>query len=144
MITIKNSKELAELVDDNKDLILDEDIRIEFEPTREELRDVECHHLYMENDEQKFDFNGRDFNGRDFNGRDFNGKKISYYAFFNCYGSIKCESIEGRRTPHAKPVCLDGKLEIVKSEDEDVLNAIKLLEEKGKLKDGKILLTNNQ
>jgi hypothetical protein len=27
---------------------------------------------------------------------------------------MKCESYEGRRTPHAEPVCLDGKIEIIK------------------------------
>ena len=57
-------------------------------------------------------FDGNNFNGNDFNGWNFDGKKVSYWAFFNCYGSIKCESIEGRRTPHSEPICLDGKLEI--------------------------------
>jgi hypothetical protein len=139
MKIIKNSGELAKLVDENKDLFLkDEDVRIEYQFTREELRDIYCQNLYLENDCKRFDFNGRDFNGWD-----FNGGKVSYYAFFNCIGSIKCESIEGRRTPHSKPVCLDGKLEIKPKEEEEVAKAIKLLEEKGKLKDGKIL-TNTE
>ena len=127
MITIKNSRELAKLVDKNKDLFLkDNDVRIEFSPTREELRNVYCKDLFMMNDNERFDFNGEDFNGKDFNGwnfngwnfngRNFNGKKVSYSAFFNCYGSIKCESIEGRRMPHSEPVCLDGKLEIISPE----------------------------
>ncbi|MFA5152551.1 MAG: hypothetical protein WC554_08340, partial [Clostridia bacterium] len=158
MKIIKNSKELAKLVDKNKDLFLKgEDVRIEYQFTREELRDVYCQNLYLENDDARFDFNGRNFtggnfngwnfNGRNFNGGNFNGgnfngwnfngrnfnggnftgwnfngrnfnggnftgwnfngKKVSYYAFFNCYKGIKCESIEGRRTPHAEPVCLD-------------------------------------
>jgi len=167
LITIKNSRELAKLVDKNKDLFLkDNDVRIEFSPTREELRNVYCKDLFMMNDNERFDFNGEDFNGKDFNGwnfnggnfngedfngkdfngwnfngwnfngedfngkdfngwnfngwnfngRNFNGKKVSYSAFFNCYGSIKCESIEGRRMPHSEPVCLDGKLEIISPE----------------------------
>jgi hypothetical protein len=155
MITIKNSEELVKLVDGNKDLHLeDQDVRIEFQFTRDELRNVYCNDLFLMNDKERFDFNGGDFNGRDFNGRDFNGrdfngrdfngwdfngwdfngrnfngKKVLYYAFFNCYGHIKCESIKGRRTPHAEPICLDGKLEI--KEDNVALEAIKLLEEKG-------------
>ena len=184
MKTIKNSKELAKLVDENKDLHLeDQDVRIEFQFTKEELRDVYCNDLFLMNDDEKFDFNGRDFNGwnfngidltgrdfygryfngwyftgsnftgrdfdgRNFNGRDFNGwdfngwnfngrdftgKKVSYYAFFNCYGHIKCERIEGERENHAEPICLDGNIEIIKEEPEDnvALEAIKLLEEKG-------------
>ena len=164
MKTIKNSKELAKLVDENKDLHLeDQDVRIEFQFTKEELRDVYCNDLFLMNDDEKFDFNGRDFNGwnftglnfngrdfngwdftgLDFNGRDFNGgnfngsnftgKKVSYYAFFNCYGHIKCERIEGERENHAEPISLDGNIEIIKEEPEDnvALEAIKLLEEKG-------------
>ena len=196
MIIIKNTEELKKLVNEHDDLIYpDEDIRIEFEPTKDEIRNVECRDLFMMNDESKFDFNGRDFNGLDFNGRDFNGgdfnggdfnggdftawditaenitakditawditawditagditagditarnitgKEVSYYAFFNCYGSIKCESIEGRRNPHAEPVCLDGKIEFIKEEDDEIEKAIKLLEEKGKIKNGKIII----
>lgn len=147
MKIIKNSKELARLVDENKDLHLEgQDVRIEFQFTREELRDVYCGDLFLMNDDEKFDFNGWNFNGGDFTGRyfngnnfdgnnfngwDFNGKKVSYWAFFNCYGSIKCESIEGRRENHAEPIYLDGKLEIKEPEDNVALAAIKLLEEKG-------------
>jgi len=186
MKTIKNSKELAKLVDKNKDLHLEgQDVSIEFQFTKEELRDVYCNDLFLMNDDERLDFNGRDFNGwnfdgwnfngnnfnggdfngwnfngwnfdgrnfngnnfnggdfngwnfngnnfngRDFTGRDFtggnfngwsfNGKKVSYWAFFNCYYSIKCESIEGERENHTEPICLDGKLEIIKEEPEDI------------------------
>jgi hypothetical protein len=122
MKIIKNSKELAELVDKNKDLHLEEeDVRIEYQVEEGELRNIYCRDLFLMNDNERFDFNGWDFNGNDFNGRNFignnfNGKKVSYYAFFNCYSSIKCESIEGRREPHAEPVCLDGKIEIISEE----------------------------
>ena len=153
MITIKNSKELEKLVDKNKDLTIDEDIRIEFEPRSEELRDVKCKDLFLMNDDKKFNFNGRnfngwdfngwDFNGRDFNGRNFNGgnfngrnfnggdfngwnfngrnfngKKVSYWAFFNCTGFIKYESIEGRRQPCNKPISLTGEIECKEKETE--------------------------
>ena len=197
MKIIKNSEELKRLVNEYNDLIcLNDDIRIEFEPTKEEIRNVECRDLFLMNDNRRFDFNGmnfngvnfnggdfnggnfngrdfnggnfngRDFNGRnfngrnfngrdfnggnfngmnfngwnfnggnfnggnfngwDFNGRNFNGKKVSYWAFFNCYGSIKCESIESRREPHAEPVCLDGKIEIIKPDEPKEDNIITL------------------
>ena len=77
MLIIKNSKELAKLVDENKDLSANEDVRIEFQFTREELRDVKCKNLYLENDTQKFNFNGMDFNGMNFNGWDFNGRNFN-------------------------------------------------------------------
>lgn len=100
MKIIKNKKQLKALLNKDKDLILDEDIRIEYQVEKGELRDVRCRDLFLMNDEARFDFTGRDFTG----------KKISYWAFFNCTGSIKCTEIEGRRKPHAEPVCLDGKL----------------------------------
>ena len=145
MTTIKNSKELKKLLNKNKDLIFpDEDIRIEYQIEKGELRNVECMDLFLMNDEERFDFTGgnftgwdftgrdftggdftgEDFNGWNFNGRDFTGwnftgwnftgKKISYYAFFNCTGKIKCTEIKGRREPCAEPVSLEGKIEIIK------------------------------
>lgn len=80
MIVIKNSKELAELVDENKDLSVEEDVRIEYQFTAEELRDVKCRNLYLQNDQDTFNFNGGDFNGGDFKGRNFNGKNPTYAA----------------------------------------------------------------
>src|SRR3990167_7297801 len=73
MKTIKNIKEIKEVLDKNKDLILDEDVRIEFQVEREIMRNVVCKNLYLENNDKYFDFKGRDFNGKDFKGRDFNG-----------------------------------------------------------------------
>jgi hypothetical protein len=78
VIIIKNSKELEKLTDKNKDLIRPyEDIRIEFEPARSQIRNVESMDLFMKNDRARFDFNGRNFKGRDFNGRDFNGRDFN-------------------------------------------------------------------
>lgn len=174
MKIIKNSEELKALLNEYDDLIINEDVRIEYQVKRGELRDVQCYNLYLENDSQKFDFNGRDFSGHNFNGHDFNGddfngndfygqdfngydfnghnfyghdfngynftgRKVSYYAFFNCYGSMTCESYEGRRTPHAEPVTFNGKITIIKPQDDEVEKAIQLLKEKGRLVDGKIL-----
>lgn len=147
MKIIKNSKELQALLNEHKDLILpDEDVRIEYQVAKGELRNVKCQDLYLMNDSERFDFNGGDFNGRDFNGGnfygwdfygwdfnggDFNGKNISYYAFFNCYGSIECDSIVGRCTQHAEPVSLEGKLIIREKKDDATEEAMKLLKEKG-------------
>jgi hypothetical protein len=119
MKTIKNSKELSKLVNKHKDLIFpNEDIRIEFEPTKEEIRNVECRDLFLTDDKQNFDFNGSNFNGRNFNGKNFNGdnfdgdnfdgEKIFYYAFFICYGDCRYTEIKGQRK-NSFHKCLDGK-----------------------------------
>jgi hypothetical protein len=80
-----------------------------------------------------------DINAGNITACDINARNISYYAFCSAYQSIKCTSIKSRRQKAQEPICLDGKLEIKPKEDEDVERAIKLLEEKGRLKDGKIL-----
>jgi len=80
-----------------------------------------------------------DIKALDINAEDIKARNISYNAFCNVYGGIKCTSIESRRMPASEPICLDGELEIIKPEDEEVEKAIKLLEEKGRLVDGKIL-----
>jgi hypothetical protein len=143
MKIIKNYKELKKLVNKHNDLILpNENVRIEFEPTEEEIRNIECKNLSLEDDDQNFNFNGgnfngwdfngrdfnggnfngwnfngRNFNGGNFNGRDFNGGKISYYAFFICYGNCEYTEIEGRRK-NSFHKCLDG--EFIKKEDDTV------------------------
>lgn len=86
-----------------------------------------------------WNINARDINARDINAGNINTWDISYYAFCCAYQSIKCTSIKSRRQKAQEPICLDGQLEIKPKEDEDVERAIKLLEEKGRLKDGKIL-----
>ena len=96
-----------------------------------------------------FDITAGNINARDITAFDINAWNItagnitawdiSYYAFCSAYQSIKCTSIKSRRQKAQEPICLDGKLKIKPKEDEDVERAIKLLEEKGRLKDGKIL-----
>jgi hypothetical protein len=118
MKIIKNYKELKKLVNKHNDLILpNENVRIEFEPTEEEIRNIECKNLSLEDDDQNFNFNGGNFNGRNFNGWNFNGGKISYYAFFICYGNCEYTEIEGRRN-NSFHKCLDG--EFIKKEDDTV------------------------
>jgi hypothetical protein len=74
MIIIKNSKELKKYLDEDRDLILkDQDVRIEYQVAKGELRNVYCRDLSLMNDDQKFDFNGWNFNGGNFNGLNFNG-----------------------------------------------------------------------
>ena len=46
--------------------------------------------------------------------RDISAKNILYYAFCCAYNSIKCLSIKARRDTHQEPICLGGKLEIIK------------------------------
>jgi len=144
MLIIKNAEELAKLVDENKNLMTDDDVRIEYQLRSGELENVNCRDLFLGNDKAHFDFVGNNFNGRnfygrnftgnDFYGRNFNGhsfighdfdgnnfngysffgKKISYDAFFNCYGLIRCVSIVSRRALHAEPIALGGQIEFVK------------------------------
>ena len=124
MLIIKNAEELAKLVDENKNLMTDDDVRIEYQLRSGELENVNCRDLFLGNDKEQFDFIGssfnghsffgRNFNGHNFVGNDFDGKKISYDAFFNCYGSIKCVSIVSRRALHAEPIALGGKIEYIK------------------------------
>jgi len=56
--------------------------------------------------------NVRNIDALDIIVRNIDARDISYNAFCDVYGSIKCESIEARRSSHSKPVCLDGKLTI--------------------------------
>jgi hypothetical protein len=83
--------------------------------------------------------NANNITARDIAALDITAREISYNAFCNAYGSITCTHIEGQRNPCHPPVCLDGKLTIIPEKDMEVENAIKLLTEKGLLKDGKIL-----
>ena len=84
--------------------------------------------------------NAGKINAGDITAGDINAGDILYYAFCCVYNSIKCFSIKAKRGNHQEPICLDGKLEIIPKEDDEVAKAIKLLESKGKLKDGKILI----
>ena len=121
MITISTRDQLAEMVDKNRDLIVDDNMTIEFSTTRDEIRNVKCDNLVMLKNGEYFnlnigrDFTGRNFTGRDFTGGDFNGwnftgwdftgRNISYYAFFCCYGRvIKHGKIEGRHAKAHPPI----------------------------------------
>jgi len=60
--------------------------------------------------------NARDINAWNITARDITAGNITYYAFCNAYKNIKCTSIEAKRTPHQKPICLDGKLTVISNE----------------------------
>ena len=121
MITISTREQLAEMVDKNKDLIVDDNMTIEFSTTRDEIRNVKCDNLFMLKNGEYFnlnigghftgrdftgwDFTGRDFTGWNFTGGDFTGGNISYYAFFCCYGRvIKHGKIEGQHAKAHPPI----------------------------------------
>jgi hypothetical protein len=86
------------------------------------------------------DINARDINAWDINAGDINAWNILYSAFCGVYNSIKCTSIKAEREKHSEPICLDGELTVKPKEDDEITKAIALLSEKGKLKDGKILI----
>ena len=85
------------------------------------------------------DIDAGDINAWNINARDIDAGNIKYYAACLSYKNITCTSITAKREKHCDPVCLDGKLTIKPKEDDEVNAAIKLLTEKGKLVDGKIL-----
>ena len=62
------------------------------------------------------DIKAWDINAKDINARDINAKKISYYAFCCVYNSIKCFSIRGTREKCAKPLVIDGEINIKEAE----------------------------
>lgn len=102
-IVIKNNDELEAYVDENQDLRYpDNDIRMEFQPTESEIRDIECKSLFLctfkdGGVEERFDFAGRDimcwgdcilkdfsgrhFMGGSFVGRDFDGANAFMWTF---------------------------------------------------------------
>jgi len=102
-IVIRNSEELESYVDENQDLRYpDNDIRLEFQPTESEIRDIECKNLFLCTFEggvvaDRFDFFGRDvscwgnfilkdfygrcFDGGNFVGRDFDGRNAIMWNF---------------------------------------------------------------
>lgn len=102
-LTIKNPDQLEDYVDENQDLRYpDNDIRIVFEPTESQIRDIECKSLYLctwesGGIEERFnflgrdivcwgdcilkDFYGRNFMGGSFVGRDFDGVNAWMWTF---------------------------------------------------------------
>src|SRR3990167_8730161 len=62
------------------------------------------------------DINARDINAKDINARDINAMDITYYAFCCVYNSIKCFSIRGTREKCAKPLVIDGEINIKEAE----------------------------
>lgn len=90
---IKTSEELKKLVNGEKDLIFPkENIKITFEPTKEELRNVICRNLDLAYRSEGLNFNGNDFignslsvknfNGNNFIGREFYGKNFNGNNFY--------------------------------------------------------------
>ena len=68
-----------------------------------------------------WDINAGDINAVDIKAWDIKAGDILYYAFCGVYNSIKCLSIEAKREKHQEPICLDGKLEIIKKEVETII-----------------------
>jgi len=64
------------------------------------------------------DIDANDINAKNINACNINACNISYYAFCISYNSIKCSTIKAKREVHGEPICLDGKLEIKKADQE--------------------------
>ena len=67
----------------------------------------------------------------DINAHNITAVNILYNAFCNVYFSINCESIEARRSPHSKPVCLDGKLTITPKASTKEMTLAEVIKELG-------------
>ena len=71
-------------------------------------------------------------NAWNINAEDINARNILYYAFCCVYQSIKCLSIKAKREIHQEPICLEGEVEIKKTElDDKTKEAIELLKKSG-------------
>ena len=88
------------------------------------------------------DIDARDINAGNINARNIDAGDITawnitagdilYHAFCCVYQSIKCLSIKAKREIHQEPICLDGKVEIKKTElDDKTKEAIELLKKNG-------------
>src|SRR3990167_8594504 len=62
------------------------------------------------------DINAWSIDAWDINARDINARDITYYAFCCVYNSIKCFSIRGTREKCAKPLVIDGEINIKEAE----------------------------
>jgi hypothetical protein len=60
------------------------------------------------------DINAGDITAGNINAGDITAGNILYYAFCCVYQNIKCLSIKAIREKAQKPICLDGKLKIIK------------------------------
>ena len=90
-----------------------------------DARDIDARDIDAR-DINAWDIDAWNINAWDINARDIDARDILYYAFCIVYNSIKCLSIKAKREVHSEPICLDGKLETKKSEDEPI-ETIKML-----------------
>ncbi|MBU1179261.1 hypothetical protein KKB69_02940 [Patescibacteria group bacterium] len=147
-IVIKNSEELEKYVDENQDLRYpDNDIRMEFEPRENEIRDIECKDLFLctfkdGGVDQRFNFLGRDimcwgdcvlkdfwgrnFMGGSFVGRDFNGVNAWTWTFegrniqyYAVFVAYNSLSCSGifGRLENSLHKCLNEEIEYIKEEN---------------------------
>ena len=134
MKTYNNIEEVkADIVD--RVLKVDDDIEIAFDGFDIDANLI-CENIYSK--DGKRNINAWNINAGNINAWNINAGEISYQAVCFAYQNITCNNIKGRRD-NSKHFCLDGEITIKSKEDEEVEKAIKLLEEKGRLKDGKIL-----
>lgn len=78
------------------------------------------------------EINAVDIDALDINALDIKARNISYYAFCCVYNSIKCKSISGTREKHQEPICLEGKLEMIKEEEIEEMTIEEVCKQLGK------------
>ena len=121
-VTIKNRDELKKYLNEYKDLIINDNLVIEFNLSEDDVRDITCGDIKCRDikcgdincgDISCGDINCVNINCWDISCGDINCKNLSYYAFCTTYNSIKCESWEKRRDNGLDPICLDEELIIL-------------------------------
>ena len=66
-----------------------------------------------------WDINARDIDAWKINAWDIDAWDIKYWAFCCVYQSIKCFSIKAGREINHEPICLEGKVEYKKKEENE-------------------------
>jgi len=61
--------------------------------------------------------NAGNINAGDINAWNINAGNILYYAFCCVYNFIKCKSIKAKRKIYSEPICLEGKVEIISTQE---------------------------
>jgi len=82
-----------------------------------DARDIDANDINAGNIDAN-DINAKNIDAYNINAYNINACNISYYAFCISYNSIKCSTIKAKRDKHSEPICLDGKLEIKKADQE--------------------------
>ena len=124
MKVIKDNDELQTYIKDgvikfNDDIKCDFDINVNADIDALDIHawninahDIDANNIHAYNIEA-LDINARNIHAQNISAGNINAEKISYFAFCIANISLKCESIEGRRSKSIHK-CLDKEIEFIK------------------------------